>query len=69
MGEKPNWQEWTKEYKEKTKILKGMPVDELLEHMGFHCDSPNRLEEASSVNNPELDKAIINQHIINEAVA
>ena len=65
---KMDWKEYSREYRKKTKIIKKMPVDELLEHVGYPTTTRNKLfEEAAEVNNPELDKMIINQHIRAEA--
>lgn len=68
MDEKINWKEYGERYKETTEMIKKMPVDDLLELMGYPTTTPNRLfEEAAEVDNPELDKAIINNHILAEA--
>ena len=63
MDEKINWKEYSKRYKETTKMIKEMPVDELLNRLGYPTTTPNRLEEASPVDNPELDAAI-KEHLI-----
>ena len=35
-----------------------MPVDDLLDHLGFHCSTRNQLDDAAPVDNPELDAAL-----------
>lgn len=55
------WKEYCKAYNKKTDILKGMPVDDLLEFVGYPTTTENTLEEVETHN---LDKFIIDNHIV-----
>lgn len=48
-------------YMEKEAILRSMPVDDLLEFMGYPTTTKNTLEEAQET---KLDKMIVQQHIV-----
>ncbi|KKN51127.1 hypothetical protein LCGC14_0625910 [marine sediment metagenome] len=57
---KLGWKDYSNKYKETTKFLKELPVDDLLELMGYPTTTRNTLGEAQET---RLNKMITENHI------